>query len=302
MKESHNYDHSHNHELEEIPLLSNILFAKLGFAIFQLIILVFSGSITIFTSFINDIGDIITLYTTIFIEKYSSKQRSRKYTYGYRRFSLVSAIINITLIVVGCFVIINTSIDRLSNPIDVQPLGIMVVGLLGVILNVIIVKKLSKSSSIACKSLALNIKGDVYNYIALIIGGCVMIIFGTFLIDIFLAIGIAIVMLKSSYEILKNIFGILMQSTPKDIDIELIEKQILEHTHITDVHDIHVWSLDGEDYILTAHIVVEDDTSIEEIMEIKDDIKLFLETQHINHTTLEFDDIKTAIKHGEYKY
>ena len=108
-------------------LLSNILFAKLAFAIFQLIILVFNVSIRIFTSFTNDIRDIITPYTTIFIEKYSSKQRGRKYTYRYRRFSLVSTIINITLIVVGCFVIINTSIDKLSNPVDVQPLVIIVV-------------------------------------------------------------------------------------------------------------------------------------------------------------------------------
>ncbi len=299
-KESHNYDHSHNHfTFFDTKLIKYTLYLNLGFAIFELILAFYTNSIALYSNAIHDFGDSIILLSTIFIERFSLKGRSERYTYGYRRFSLIGAIVNTVILMLGSILIIENAVGRLINPQIIKMDILLLVGIIGMIVNMIGVRQLGNSNSPVHRSLKTNLKVDVYNWAAIFVASIIMMAFDLVAIDAILSIIVAIIMILSVIKQLKEIFGIVMQSVPENIDLVQIENVINSFDQVVDCHELHIWTFDGEDYIMSLHVVVTNDTTLIELMDLKEQIKLELEKYDINHTTIEVDNEYQAIKNGE---
>ncbi len=299
-KESHNYDHSHNHfELKDTKAIRYTFYINFLFAIIEFIMAILTNSIALYSNSIHDFGDSVILLSTIFIERFSLKGRSSKYTYGYRRFTLVGAIINSIILLLASIFIIDGAINRLANPEPINSSGIIVIAILGILTNAIGVYKLSKSNSEVNKSLKNNLLADVFNWIALLIAGILIKEFNLITIDAVFSFVIAIIMIISVIKQTKTIFKMLMQAVPSSININEIQTFILSFDKVIDCHDLHIWTLDGEDYIMSFHLVVSNNTTLIEMMDIKEEVKVALEQFHINHTTIEVDNEFQAIKNGE---
>ncbi len=299
MKNSHNYDHSHVHSNQSlkpifITFLLNVIFAAIEFLGFM-----FSGSMILYSSSIHDIGDSTTLFATLLIEHKANNGRDEKYSYGYRRFTLIGSIINYTILGFGSIFAIVESISKLLNPQTFDPYILLYTSVLGIIINVVGFKLVNTGNSISNKALAANLFADIANFIAIFISSLLIINLDLYILDPLFSIAFSLYLIYISIKAFKHIFKIVMQAIPENIDYDVIKNHIIKHEFIIDAHDIHIWDLDSEDYILTVHIVIKDSLSDTQIMDIKEHIRNDLEHFGINHSTIEVDTYTQAVFNGE---
>lgn len=301
LKESHNYNHDHNHTDDvDVSNVRLAFFLNTCFAFVELIGAILSNSITLYSSSVHDFGDSVILFFSILLEKKSAKPRTNKYTYGYRRFSLLANVINSVILIVGAVIILFGAVERIKNPEEVQGLIMFVIAILGIIVNGIGAYKIYKTKDVNQNSIFLNILSDAINWIAILFSSVMIIFFDITIFDSLFSILLACWLLFHGTKEFKSILGQLMQSVPNGINVGEIIDFISQQHGIIDVHDFHVWDLDGTDYICSFHIVVDKSTSIDQTMTIKEELKLKLEKLHINHATIEVDTYDQAITNGEY--
>lgn len=299
MRQSHNYEHSHIHGNQSLKPILITFILNVTFAIIEFIGYLFSGSMILYSSSIHDIGDSATLFATLLIERKANNGRDHKYSYGYRRFTLIGSIINYTILGVGSAFAILESIDKLINLTPFDPYILLYTSILGIIINVIGFKLVNTGNSISNKALAANLFADIANFIAIFISSILMITLDLYILDPLFSIVFSLYLIVISLKAFKHIFKIVMQAIPEGIDFDTIRTEIMAHEFILDVHDIHIWDLDSEDYIFTAHIVVKDGLRDTEIMDMKEHIRIDLEHHNINHSTIEVDTITHAKYNGE---
>lgn len=299
MKQSHNYDHSHAHTTKDVSNIKYTFYLNFCFAILEVIIGIFANSIALTSNAIHDFGDAIILLFTFNIEKFSFKQRDEQFTYGYRRFTLVGVILNSFILIGGAIIIIHGALHRIINPEPINEYLLFVFAILGIIVNLIGVYKIAKGNDIVDKVLYKNLLYDAINWIVLLIGSIIILITNFYLIDALLSLIISLIMIISVVKGLKGIFYQLMQAVPQDIELKKIDDIIMVDKNILEYHDLHIWNLDGEDYIATFHLVVKDNLTDEQLMKIKEEVKIRLETCKINHATIEIDTKAQAILNNE---
>ncbi len=296
MKDNHNHDHSHKHSTSSYDSIIFVMLLNLIFAILELFSYIITGSIAMLSSSLHDLGDVLIFFFSALVEKYSLKGRTNKYTYGYRRFSVLGAIINVIVLTAGSIIIIIGAFERFINPSEIATLLVALTAIIGIFVNKIGAYKLSKKDSVINRQLSLNLKSDVYNFYALLIGSLIIKITGFYFIDALFAIIIALMMLYHIKDSIIEISDIIMMASPKDINLDKIILSLYKHEEIIDIHDIHLWNLDGEDYIFTCHIVVDNDATLYEVTDLKETILNDLFKLGINHSTIEFDTINSAKK------
>lgn len=299
MTDNHNYEHSHVHDNQNLKPIFITFLLNIIFAIIEFIGYMFSGSMILYSSSIHDIGDSTTLFATLLIERKANNGRDHKYSYGYRRFTLIGSIINYTILGVGsCFAIIE-SINKLIHLEPFDPYILLYTSILGIAINLIGFKLVNTGQSISNKALAANLFADIANFIAIFISSLLIINLDWYILDPAFSILFSIYLIYISIKAFKHIFKIVMQAIPENVDYEMIKSKIMGHEFILDVHDIHIWDLDSEDYIFTAHIVVKDNLKDTEIMDMKEHIRKDLEQYNINHSTIEVDTLTHAKYNGE---
>ena len=163
--------------------------------------------------------------------------------------------------------------------------------ILGVVVNGAAVFKLRKGKSLNEKVVSLHLLEDVLGWVAVLIGSIVMIYFDLPFVDPLLSILISIFVLYNVYRNLKKSMRVILQGTPKEVSLINIEKKVKEISVISEVHDCHIWSLDGSYNILTMHIRLEKDLRLSKIVEIKKKIHSVLNNDPIQHITIEFEGI-----------
>lgn len=299
MSISHNYEHSHVHGNQNLKPIFITFILNLLFAIIEFIGFLFSGSMILYSSSIHDIGDSATLFTTLLIERKANHGRDHKYSYGYRRFTLIGSIVNYTILGVGSGFAIFESVDKLLHLEPFDPYILLYTSIIGIIVNVIGFKLVNVGNSISNKALAANLFADIANFIAIFISSLLIINFDLYILDPLFSIVFSLYLIIISLKAFKHIFKIIMQAIPSEIDYQQIRTEIMEHEFILDVHDIHIWDLDSEDYIFTAHIVVKDGLLDTQIMDMKEHIRRDLELHKINHSTIEVDTLTHAKYNGE---
>lgn len=299
MSNSHNYEHSHTHDNQNLKPIFITFILNISFAIVEFIGFLFSGSMILYSSSIHDVGDSATLFATLLIERKANTGRDDKYSYGYRRFTLIGSTINYTILGLGSIFAIIESINKLMHLEPFDPYILLYTSIIGIVINVIGFKLVNTGSSISNRALATNLFADIANFIAIFISSLLIINLDLYILDPLFSILFSIYLIVMSLKSFKQIFKIVMQAIPDEINYSEIKDEILNHEFILDVHDIHIWDLDSEDYILTAHIVIKDNLNDTQIMEMKEHIRQDLEVHKINHSTIEVDTLTQAKFNGE---
>lgn len=269
--------------------ISLAFFLNLGFTIIEIIGGFLTNSIAIISDALHDLGDTISLAVAWYLQKVSNRGRDKNYTYGYKRFSLLGAIFISVMLLVGAVFIIRESVERLLSPDEVNARGMMYLAILGIIVNGIAVLRLRKGTTMNEKAVYLHMLEDVLGWMAVLIVSIIMIFVNVPILDPLLSIGITIWVLFNVYKNLKKTFRILLQEAPRDIDIDELEKDILNIEEITGVHDLHLWSLDGENNILTLHAVLPPKITDRGHYYLKNQIRQICDSYGIHHATIEFE-------------
>lgn len=282
----HTHHHSHSSSEKNI---STAFFLNLFFVFIEIAGGIITNSFAIISDAIHDLGDCGAIGLAFFFEKFSRKKPDKKYTYGYKRYSLLSAIITSLILVIGSVAIIFGSIQRFKNPEEIKSLPMLIIAVFGVLINGIAAFKTSHGSGANEKAINLHMLEDVFGWIAVLIGSIFIHLFQWYFIDTLLSLVISAFLLFHSAKNILYTVSILLEKTPYDFNFEDYEAEISKLAGVENVHHIHVWSLDDETILATIHITLSKDFFPEKYSEVQKSVIEASKNLGINHITLQID-------------
>jgi cobalt-zinc-cadmium efflux system protein len=287
MAHSHHPPHTHPHQGQ---IKANILFAfwlNTGFALLEVAGGLFTNSVAILSDALHDFGDSLSLGLAFYFQRKSVKKSDPFFSYGYKRFSLLGAFINSLVLIVGSVFILQEAVRRLTHPEPANAKGMLVLSVIGIAVNGIAMLRLRSGSSINERVVSLHFLEDVLGWVAVLIGSVVMLFARVPILDPLLSILIAAFILFNVYKNLRQAFRIILQGIPDNVDVGAIRKKIKSLNGITDIHDMHTWTMDGHYNIMTLHLVVKEGTSPSNLERLKQEVRMQLEGLNIQHVTIE---------------
>ena len=292
---THHHEHhnqknicDHGHQSSSNILLALIL--NIVFVFIELFGAWWTNSMSIYADSLHDIGDIIAIGLAYLLEKKALQKRDNTYSYGYKRFSLLGAFINSMILIFGSCIIVWHSSQRLFHNEIILPDGMIVLAFIGILINGFGAWRVRKKHSINEEAIHLHLLEDVFGWVIILLGAISIKLFNLPQIDTYVAIIFACLVLYRAVQLLKKTSSIFLQRIPDNLDIELIKKRILSIPKIKSVHDLHIWSLNGNHNILTAHIVLAKKISHTEALNIKRLVKNLLKEMLIEHSTIEIEE------------
>jgi cobalt-zinc-cadmium efflux system protein len=148
---------------------------------------------------------------------------------------------------------------------------------------------LKKGESLNEKVLSWHLLEDMLGWVGILVGGVIIYFWKLYLLDPILTVGLTAFILYNVAKNLKEAINILMQGVPKHINLEAVKKDLLAIKGVIGIHDIHIWSLEGETDVFTAHVVLDDETLKNRPEQTKETIKETLQKHHIEHSTIEIE-------------
>ena len=287
--ESHEHIHQH-HALHKDTRknIATAFFLNFFFAIIELFGGLYTNSVAILSDAIHDFGDSLAIGVSFFLQKKSSKGRDKFYSYGYKRFSLLGAIFISAVLVVSSIFVIRESILRFMEPKTADAPGMILLAVLGIIVNGAAVLRMKGSASMNERSVFLHMMEDVLGWIAVLVGAIVMYFTSWSFIDPLMSVGISLWVLYNVFNNLSSTLKIMLQEVPADVDIEKMLMTIKQDLRIKEIHDVHLWSLDGQDHIMTIHLVLADDLcTATNLADIKLKCRQVCTTFGVEHVTIE---------------
>lgn len=282
--------------------LSLAFFLNLIFAIIEFIGGYFTQSTAIITDAFHDLMDAIAIGIAVWMDKFSKKEPSKTYTFGYRRYSLLSGIILSTVLLIGGIVMVQTAIISFGNPKEVHSEGMFLLALLGITINGFAFLKIRKgnedehhhshghahqhtSKDANSKAIMLHLLEDVLGWIAVLIGAAIMYFTQWYWIDALLTIAIALFIGYNAITNLWQTFKILLQKVPDGISIDAITKEIEKIDGVINIQKIKIWSIDGSTHVANLHIEIK---IMEHSHRIRNEINELLRNEfQISETTIE---------------
>jgi cobalt-zinc-cadmium efflux system protein len=270
-------------------------FLNLAFSLIEVVGGYFTNSVAILSDALHDLGDSFSLALAWYFQKLSKKKRDSAYSYGYRRFSLLGALINSIVLLVGSIFVIRESISRLMSPEIADAKGMFILAIFGIIINGAAMLKLKKGHSLNERTVSLHLMEDVLGWMAVLVASVVMIFVEIPILDPILSLGIACYILFNIYNNLRDTLRVILQGVPENIDTEEIEKALLNIEGVESVHDLHLWTMDGEFNISSVHIVV----GTNGITAIKNQVKQTMKQYNVQHSTVEIEQKEENCEYSE---
>ncbi len=249
--------HHHHHHQASGKNLGIAVILNLLISVGQLIGGLLSGSMALLTDALHNFSDVLSLLLSWFTNRLAQKPADLQFTFGYKRAEILAAFVNaLTLVFIALFLIIE-AVKRLYNPEPVLSQWVIYFALGSIGINVLSVVLLHNDTkhSLNIKSAYLHLLTDVMTSVAVLIGGLLMKYFHIYWIDSLLSVLIAGYLIYSSLDIIRHSIRILMQASPKEVDLDLIKKQILSLEGVQSVDKIHFWQLNEHDFF--AHIFLQ---------------------------------------------
>jgi cobalt-zinc-cadmium efflux system protein len=282
----HHHGHDHHHGTENI---SAAFFINTAFSILELVGGFYFSSMAVLSNALHDLGDSFSLASAYYFQRKAQGKRTDTYTYGYRRFSLLGALINSMILIGGSALILSEAIHRIAKPEQASAKGMLLFAVLGIGVNLAAMLRLRKGDSLNERVVSLHFLQDTLGWVAVLIASVIMMYKNIPLLDPILSIGIALFILYNVYQSMRSLFQIILQGTPLNVSEKDIRETITSVAGVKDIHDVHLWSLDGKVNILTMHVVIGQGASTDEAELIKKKIKHDLGHINIQHATIEIE-------------
>ena len=264
-------------------------FLNIAFTILEIVGGLWTNSLAILSDALHDFGDSIALLVSWLFERGAKRSPDTKYTFGYQRLSLFSALFSASILISGSIVIFFQSIPRFFNPETVNAFGMVGMAVIGITFNGAGFFLLKRGESLNERVLSWHLLEDVLGWIVILVGGIIIYFWKIFLIDPIMTIVLTTFILYNVAKNLREAVSILLQGVPKHINLEAVRQDIKAIKGVLEIHDIHIWSLEGETDIFTAHVVLDDETLKEQPEQTRQIIKETLLNHHLEHSTIELE-------------
>ena len=293
--------HHHHHEITNlntafvVGIILNTLFVAaevvVGFSTSSLALLSDAG---------HNATDVFSLLLSMFAFKASKAKATNKYTYGYKRATILNSLINAILLLVVTGAIVWEGIIRLGNPVQIPGVLVSEVAFMGIFVNGVSAFFFfkDKEKDINVKGAYLHLLSDTLVSFGVVVTGVIIYFTKWFWIDTVVSFVIAVMILTSTWQLLTDSIRLALDGVPRNVDIKKVEDAMLKFDEVRSIHHIHIWALSSSENALTAHVVVENsDLTIFE--KAKHRIKHTLEHLNIHHSTFEMETVACSEKYCE---
>jgi len=283
---THNHAHADTKHMSE-KNIKIAFFLNLCFTVFEVIGGFFTNSLAILSDALHDLGDSFSLGLAWYFSRIAEKKPSPEFSYGFKRFTLLAALINGLILLSGSFYVLSRAVPRILNPEHSNAKGMFFFALAGIVVNGLAVWRLKNGKTMNERMVTWHLLEDVLGWVAILIVSIVMLFKDIHILDPILSILITLYILWNVIKNLKKTLMLFLQGVPESVRIEEVEQKMMDIDAIKDVHDTHLWSLDGEHHILTTHIMLDNKASRQEIFEIKCKARKILDKLGVQHATIE---------------
>jgi cobalt-zinc-cadmium efflux system protein len=285
--------HSHGRQANTRQLTAALTLTG-SFLVVEVVYGLISGSLALLSDAGHMLTDAVALALSLFAIRIGSRPADRKRTFGYRRTEVLAATINAAaLFAIGLYILIE-AYRRLQEPVEVQTTPMLIVATLGLLVNVISARILVGGSkdSLNMKSAYLEVMGDLLGSVAVIVGALLIRFTGLTWLDPVLGALIGLWILPRTWGLLKASVNVLLEGVPEGLDLDALRAELAGVPGVTELHDLHVWSVTSGDHNLTAHLVVPLPAA-----GIQDAVETIAERYGIEHVTLQLEEVG---RHGDH--
>ncbi|MEH8017693.1 cation diffusion facilitator family transporter [Rheinheimera muenzenbergensis] len=286
---SHQHPHGHNHTPAESSNIALAFWLNFGFALIEIVGGILTNSVAIIADAIHDLGDSLAIAFAWVASKVAAKQPTQRYSYGYRRWSLLSALISGVILLLGSAWVLSEAIPRLWQPQLPHVGGMFALAILGVAVNGMAVLRLRSGKTQNEKVLSWHLLEDVLGWVAVLLGSVLMYFTGWAWLDPALSIAFTLFILLNVLKALRQTLALFLQVSP-DLQLQQqISNQLSGLDFVESIHHLHLWSLDGEQHVLTMHVEIATPANAERQLHYKQQIAAVLAPYKLSHTTIEFE-------------
>jgi cobalt-zinc-cadmium efflux system protein len=288
---AHGAGHHHAHALTGARLRSAFFLTMVILAVE-----VAGGLLSHSLALLSDAGHVLTDIAALGLAWFATLQAGRppdaRKTYGYHRTGILAALANAVTLIVIVAVIGYEAIDRLRHPAPVTPWLMFAAAAVGIVVNLYIAAGLRHEGdeNLNTRAALLHVLGDIGASVGVIVGGLVIMLTGWYAADPLISLCIAVLIARGAWAVLGETVSILMEGTPSGVDVARLVRDVTSIANVTDMHDLHVWSIAGGMTALSAHVLVRDDCSLSACDGLLTRVNALLADKYrIMHTTIQFE-------------
>ena len=279
--------HAHKHHIRRSNLKTAI-FLNLSFSVFEFIFGLIFNSKMILADAIHDAGDAAVLISMFFVDFFSKKSPTKKFNYGFRRLSVIGAVVTSGLILLGSYQLARYVYYEFVNPhfhpyVNVP--GLMAVSVVGVLVNFWSAKKLYGSKNLLDKAIFTHMLEDLLGWIMAFLSSILIWVTGFHQIDRVMSLVILLMVAWSAIDVVVKSVKVLLNSAPSVKEFEKLEQQILALEGVLEIENSHFWSLDGEQNVYTARIFIKKGAKIPDL---RKEISKIVANHGVVDSTIEF--------------
>ena len=297
---NHSHGHSHSHSVNADDLTSKVfligILLNLSFVIVEIVAGLIYNSIALLTDAGHNAGDVASLLLSLLAIRLAKRKSNKIFTYGYKKTTILAAFINAVILLIAIGVLGYESISRLKNSEAVKGDAIAWVAGLGIIINAVSAWLFfkNKKNDINIKGAYLHLLSDAMVSAGVVITGIIIIYTKWYWLDPVVGLLIMIVILFSTWGLLRDSFRMAVDAVPSGMDINEIKNVILQTKDVTNVDHVHIWPLSTTENALTAHVTMDEQLSFEQKLKVVQQVKHELLHHNIHHSTIEMDGTKSA--------
>lgn len=290
-KKHHHHHHSHTGNMRGKKLLW-VTLLNFSISLVQVVGGIISNSLSLISDAIHNLGDTSAIFIAFLAGKHAGKKPDAQKTFGYKRIEILAALFNAVVLIAICIFLFVEAYKRFMQPQAIKGgimLTVAVFGLLANLISVLVLQK-EKSHNLNIRAAYLHLLGDTLSSVAVIVGGIAILVWQVYWLDPLVTVIVGIYITYHTWGVVRQTVDILMQATPRHIDIQEIKQSVETLPQVDNIHHLHVWQMDDEQIHLEAHLNISQDLSLSEAQIVRHNVETVLKDKFgISHITLQIE-------------
>ena len=261
-------------------------FLNLSYAIVEFIAGGIFGSSAVLADSVHDLGDAIAIGISAFLETISNREEDSHYTLGYKRFSLLGAMVTAVILMTGSVLVILENIAKIFHPQPVNDEGILWLGIIAITINVLASLVIRKGQTKNESILSLHFLEDTLGWVTVILMAIVLRFTDWYILDPLLSLVISFFILSKALPRFWRTLKIFLDAVPEGVDIQKIKTDLAELDHVASINQLNLWTMDGLEKNAIVHVCLKE---MEHMETCKESIRIFLKDCGFQNITIEVD-------------